>query len=372
MTTPVSPPTPSDGTTPVTDPAPAVAIIVPCHDEEAFVGELLGRLIDQLPSRPGWRAILVDDRSVDATGAILDRAAARHPELLVVHHGHYGSPGGARSAAVAIAEHTAERAGAPRPQWVLTTDVDVVLPDSWLADWAAALAAVHDDETVGAVNGEEAQEHLLEPFPRARQLSGRFGEVVVRSEALVGVTNLNGVNHAVRRSAYETCGPYLQPTAPGPDGPVVLAGEDWDLGVRLRRAGYRIATADVVVADRGRRLLADLRAYLGGTAYEGAFTRVGATAAATDLTEAELDALWSGTARRALLHFYFKPLLAVPSLLEGEVGLSPATVDAMRAWMARWPAPTFAESRNGFLYGRLPRFVDAFVGPVLDELGLSR
>lgn len=372
MTTPVSPPTPTDGHTPVTDAAPAVAIIVPCHDEEAFVGELLDRLVAQLPARPGWRAILVDDRSGDATGAILDRAAAAHPDLIVVHHGHYGSPGGARSAAVALADHAAERAGEPRPQWVLTTDVDVELPATWLADWAAVLAAVHDDETVGAVNGEEAQEHLLDPFPRARYLSGRFGEVVVRSESLVGVTNLNGVNHAVRRSAYETCGPYLQPTTPGPDGPVVLAGEDWDLGVRLRQAGYRIASAEIVVADRGRRLLADLRAYLGGTAYEGAFARVQATAPATDLTTAELDALLAGTARRALLHFYFKPLLAVPSLLDGDVGLSPVTVDAMRAWIARWPAPTFAESRNGFLYGRLPRFVDAFVGPVLDELGLSR
>ena len=372
MTTPVSPPTPSDGTTPVTDPAPAVAIIVPCHNEEAFVGELLDQLVAQLPARSGWRAVLVDDRSGDATGATLDRAATAHPDLFVVHHGHYGSPGGARSAAVVIAEHAAQRAGDPPPQWVLTTDVDVVLPAAWLADWAAALAAVHDDETVGAVNGEEAQQHLLEPFPRARQLSDRFGEVVVRSEALLGVTNLNGVNHAVRRSAYETCGPYLQPTAPGPDGPVVLAGEDWDLGVRLRQAGYRIASADIVVADRGRRLLADLRAYLGGTAYEGAFERVEPTAPATDLTTSELDALWSGTARRALLHFYFKPLLAVPSLLEGDVGLSEATLAAMRAWIARWPAPTFAESRNGFLYGRLPRFVDAFVGPVLDELGLSR
>lgn len=348
--------------------APTATVIVPCHDEEAYLGALLDALVVQLAASPGWRAVLVDDSSIDATGALLDAAQARHGDLLTVHHGRYGSPGGARSAAVALAcaDH------ATSPQWLLTTDVDVVLPDDWLSCWRAALAGVHDDAAVGAVNGEEAQDHLLAPFPNAARLSARFGETVVRSEALVGVTNLNGVNHAVRTSAYLTCGPYLQPTAPGPDGPLVLAGEDWDLGVRLRQAGYRIASADVAVADRGRRLLADLVAYLGGTAYEGPFRRVHASGPPGDLNEAQLAALLPTTARRALNHFYFKPLLALPSLLEGDIGLSAPTVEAMAAWIERWPAPTFAESRNGFLYGRLPRFVDAFAERVLDELSLPR
>ena len=208
------------------------------------------------------------------------------------------------------------------------------------------------------------------PFPNARRVSARFGQVVVRSEDLLGPTNLNGVNHAVRLEAYETAGPYLQPTAPGPDGPVVLAGEDWDLGVRLRLAGYRIAGADVTVADRGRRLLADLQAYLGGTAYEGPFRRVEAAADPEDLDDDVAEVLLAGAARRALLHFYLKPVLACPALLAGEVGLSPSTVAAVRAWMDRWPGPAFVESRNGFIYGRLVRFADAFTDTVLDELGL--
>ncbi len=356
----------------MTYPAPAAAVIVPCHNESAFVAELIDQLVAQLPARAGWLAVLVNDRSSDATGSILDQAAAAHPELLCVHHGAYGSPGAARSAAVAIALHLADQANLARPQWLLTTDVDVVLPGDWLAAWAEVLTAVHADDAVGAVNGREEQDHLLGHFPRARRLSDHFGEVVVRSEALVGVTNLNGVNHAVRLSAYETCGPYLQPSAPGPDGPEVLAGEDWDLGVRLRQAGYRLESADIAVADRGRRLLADLVAYLGGSAYEGAFKRVVQTAPAQDLTAAQVDWLLAGSARRALAHFYFKPLLAMPSLLDGDVGLSVGTVQAMRAWIRRWPSPTFAESRNGFVYGRLPRFVDAFAEVVLGELSLSQ
>lgn len=348
---------------------PPAAVIVPCRDEAAYLPELLASLVPQVADQPGWRLILIDDSSTDATGAMLDEAAEDHPDMVVVRHGRYGSPGAARSAAAAIALHAVH--GRRTPGWLITTDVDVQLPHDWIASWAATLCDVDGDERIGAVNGEERQDHLLEPFPNARALSARFGAVVVRSEALVGPTNLNGVNHAVRTEAYVTCGPYRQPVGEGPDGPVVLAGEDWDLGVRLRLAGYRIAPAEVAVADRGRRLLADLAAYLGGTAYEGAFGRVEAEGPAVDVSDAQLAELLPGTARRALLHFYAKPLLAVPRLLDGPVGLTPATVDALRAWMAAWPSPTFTESRNGFLYGRLPRFVDAFADTVLDQLDLT-
>lgn len=349
---------------------PAATVVVPCRDEAAYLPELLATLVPQVAHQPGWHLVLVDDGSIDATGALLDEAAAEHPEVLTVRHGRYGSPGAARSAAVALAHEAAQRSGRPAPQWLVTTDVDVVLPHDWVAGWAATLCDLHGDATVGAVNGEEQQDHLLEPFPNARRLSERFGTVVVRSEELLGPTNLNGVNHAVRTEAYATGGPYRQPWGEGPDGPVVLAGEDWDLGVRLRLAGYRIAPTEVTVADRGRRLLADLVAYLGGTAYEGAFERVEPNGPPADVSPAELAELLPGTARRALLHFYAKPVLAVPRLLEEPIGLDAATVTRMRDWMARWPSPTFGESRNGFLYGRLPRFVDAFAGEVLEQLGL--
>ncbi|MCC6435529.1 MAG: glycosyltransferase family 2 protein [Acidimicrobiales bacterium] len=347
---------------------PATAVIVPCRDEAAYLPDLLAALVAQVADQPGWRLILVDDSSTDATGAMIDEAADAHPEIVLAHHGDFGSPGAARSAAAAIALGAHDR---PAPRWLLTTDVDVQLPHDWIASWAATLCDVHGDERVGAVNGQEQQDHLLEPFPNAQALSARFGAVVERSEELVGPTNLNGVNHAVRTEAYVTCGPYRQPMGEGPDGPVVLAGEDWDLGVRLRLAGYRIAPAEVAVADRGRRLLADIVAYLGGTAYEGAFGRVEGGGPAVDVSDAQLAGLLPGTARRALLHFYAKPLLAVPRLLDGPVGLQPGTVEEMRAWMAAWPSPSFTESRNGFLYGRLPRFVDAFAATVLDQLDLT-
>ena len=168
----------------------------------------------------------------------------RASPALTVIHGHFGSPGGARTAAASSLTVLAPAgATAPPPDWLLTTDCDVELPDDFVAGWAGQLAAIDGDEAVGAVNGGEEQGHLFDGLPNAAAASGAFGRAAARSEAAVGVINLNGVNHAVRTVAYLTAGPYLQPTALGPHGEVNLAGEDWDLGVRLRLAGCGSRTA---------------------------------------------------------------------------------------------------------------------------------
>lgn len=342
--------------------------MVPCHNEEGYLDILLDGLIAQFAADPdaaaGWSVVLVDDHSTDGTAAIVDAAAAAHPWVTAVH-GRYGSPGGARSvgAAVALATHTP-------PEWLVTVDADVELMPGWLVAWNATFAEVRDDETVGAVNGVELQDHLFASFPNAAAVSRAFGGVIGVSERAIGVTNLNGVNHAVRTSAYLTAGPYLQPTAPGPDGPIVLAGEDWDLGVRIRRAGFRIIDTEAAVRDRGRRLLADVYAYVSGEAYEGAFTRLQPRTKSTDVPAGDVEMLRESAVERSLRHFFFKPLLAGAVPLEA-AGLSADTVAAMREWIARWPHPTFEESRNGFIFGRLQRFSAAFTQAVCADLGIT-
>jgi len=356
----------------VSRPAPAggglsVAILLPCHDEAEHLPSLLGSLLPQVEERPGWQIVAVDDASTDTTGAILDEAATRSPALRVLHT-RFGSPGAART--VAAESVTVLGHGVP-PDWLLTTDCDVQLPDDFVATWAARIAEVHADDAVGALNGGEEQGHLFVGLPNAARASGAFGRAAGRAEAAVGVTNLNGVNHAVRTTAYLTAGPYLQPTALGPQGEVNLAGEDWDLGVRLRLAGFTIDECTASVRDRGRRLLADVHAYLTGEAYEGPFRRVHADGAPVDVGPEVADAVAVATVDRVLVHFFFKIVLADPRLLARDLGLDPATVAAMRAWIERWPSPTFAESRHGFVYGRLPRFAAAFMTEVRRQLGLD-
>lgn len=348
--------------------APRVTIVLPCHNEAEFLPSLLDALLPQLLTQPGWQLVAVDDNSTDATGSILDHAADRDAQVRVIH-GLFGSPGAARAAgtaAVTILGH-----GAP-PDWLLTIDCDVEIPADFVSGWHTRIAEVHGDESIGALNGGEDQQHLYDGLPNAQRAAAKFGAAAGRSEAAVGIVNLNGVNHAVRTTAYLTAGPYEQPMIVGPDGEVNLAGEDWDLGVRLRLAGFRIDECAVTVRDRGRRLLADVTAYLTGEAYEGEFRRVHATGARADIDEPTAIVIGDNTVDRVLVHFFFKILLADPSLIHTDIGLSAQTVAAMRAWIARWPSPTFTQSRHGFVYGRLPRFAAAFTSDVRQQLGLAR
>jgi biofilm PGA synthesis N-glycosyltransferase PgaC len=68
---------------PKLDHYPAVAVIVPCYNEEKNIRETLEALT-QL-NYPDYEVIAVNDGSSDRTGLILDEMAARHDRIRVVH-----------------------------------------------------------------------------------------------------------------------------------------------------------------------------------------------------------------------------------------------------------------------------------------------
>jgi glycosyltransferase involved in cell wall biosynthesis len=342
-------------------------VIIPCFNEEGYIDRLLATMLPQLLTDDRWRVVLVDDSSTDATPKLLALAAMTHRSRLSIITGRYGSPGGSRSAGAAAAMATSELA----PEWLVTVDADVEVSGDWLAKWNTTFDAIDGDETVGAVNGGEIQNHLYTDHPNARKVSTAFGLGLSTGERLAGITNLNGVNHAVRSIAYLTAGPYLQPTAPSPDGMISLAGEDWDLGVRLRRAGFRIVETPASVIDRGRRFLADVHAYVSGEAYEGAFQRLKPSGGPKDISSDDVTSLVDSAIERSLRHFLLKPILAGAVALALVEGLSGSTRQAMSDWMIRWPHPTFEESRNGFIFGRLERFSHAVMDAVRRDLNLQ-
>lgn len=75
-----------------------MTVIVPGRDIAAFAPAALDSLRAQ--TLPSWRAILVDDGSVDETGRIFAAAASADPRFTVLHHAEPRGLGGARNAAL--------------------------------------------------------------------------------------------------------------------------------------------------------------------------------------------------------------------------------------------------------------------------------
>ena len=97
---------------------PLVSIIVPGRDEGAMIEQALRSLLAL--DYPQLEIIAVDDRSQDATGAVMDRLAAVDPRLQVVHVTEL--PAGWLGKNYAM--HRA--ATIARGEWLLFTDGDIV------------------------------------------------------------------------------------------------------------------------------------------------------------------------------------------------------------------------------------------------------
>ena len=105
------------------DELPAVSIVVPARNEERGVEAALRSVLAQRGART--EVIVVDDRSEDATGAILDRMAAENPRLRVVHVAEL--PAGWLGKNHALELGAASATG----ELLLFTDADVVMaPDT--------------------------------------------------------------------------------------------------------------------------------------------------------------------------------------------------------------------------------------------------
>ena len=98
---------------------PSLAVVIAARDEAAMIGRAVRSLLDQ--DYPVLDVIVVDDRSTDGTGAILDGLADEETNLSVAHvdelpDGWLGKT------------HAMQRgAEATDAAWVLFTDGDVIL-----------------------------------------------------------------------------------------------------------------------------------------------------------------------------------------------------------------------------------------------------
>ena len=202
---------------------PTLAMIVAARDEAGMVGPAARSMLAQ--DYPGLELIVVDDRSVDATGAILDDLAAGEPRLKVAHV--RDLPAGW------LGKTNALQAGADATSaaWLLFTDADVVFLRPEVVRRAVAMAEADGLDHVALlpeVPSDSAGERLfLSLFGLLFALQGMPARVRDRSsKAHAGV----GAFNLVRAEPFRAIGGFRRLA--------LSVDDDMRLGQALKFAGY--------------------------------------------------------------------------------------------------------------------------------------
>ncbi|HEV2131750.1 MAG TPA: glycosyltransferase family 2 protein [Longimicrobiaceae bacterium] len=203
--------------------APSVSVVIAARDEERSIEEALRSVLRQEYEQ--FEVIVVDDRSRDATGAILDQVAVKQPRLHVVHV--------AELPAGWLGKNHALHCGTQRARGdvLLFTDADVVMEPTALA------------RAVGFLLREELDHLAVAPRVVTR---GALLDLVVgtfsiffgqysrpwkardpRSKQHIGI----GAFNLLRTEVYGAVGGH-RPIAMRPD-------DDMKLGKLVKKNGYR-------------------------------------------------------------------------------------------------------------------------------------
>ncbi|HEX2055724.1 MAG TPA: glycosyltransferase [Nitrospiraceae bacterium] len=111
---------------------PSLSVVVPCYNAADTVGAQLNALADQQWSRP-WEVIVVDNRSTDASAAVIEQYTRRFPHFRLIEAP--ARQGQSYALNVGIAASTADA--------IAICDADDLVAPGWVAAMGDALAA-HD------------------------------------------------------------------------------------------------------------------------------------------------------------------------------------------------------------------------------------
>lgn len=204
---------------------PKLSVVVPARDEAAEIGPALQSLLDQ--DYPELEMILVDDRSTDATGAIMELAAARDGRVKVVHVAEL--PEGWLGKVHALHRGLAESAG----EFVIFTDADVHFSRGTLRK-AMAYCLEQRLDQLAAYPGLRRSGFLLDAMISAfiRQLILATRPWRVREPDSTAFTGIGAFN-LVRRAAFDA--------TPGFEWLRLEIADDMGLGLMMKRSGARCA-----------------------------------------------------------------------------------------------------------------------------------
>lgn len=200
---------------------PSVTVLIPAHNEEKVIGQLLKRLIG-LSYKGSYDVIVVDDASQDRTGEIADKiaAATRKPRIHVVHRaeGGYGKP-------LALNEALAYASG----EILVFFDADYIPKKGVIQLLLRGFSRPDVAAVQGYISVRNHSRALISKVVRLERLAGYRISQHARGE-LGLMPQLGGTVMAVRRQVLKELSGF---------NPEALA-EDTDLTVRLILHGYRV------------------------------------------------------------------------------------------------------------------------------------
>ena len=343
----------------------ALGVVVPVLNEATSLPRLLFRLDAAHARVPKDRVtiVIVDNGSTDDSHEIATVWAREHSWARSALEPEVG-PGHARARGAAILLDEWRSNAERLPAWLVSCDADNEPGLSHLVEWCDVLSAT----TADVVTGSYAfPSDAVAAIPSARALLSVWIATVELAEQLVGVVNISGSNHAVRADCLAAAGGYQQPCSERFGGSTIVSGDDWDLGLRARRAGLQVSRTPITVTTSPRRFAQDPLGYLSGRAHDGVFQRV----EATGRVERELPwkEAFPAVVRRALTHFVLKPVLAglaLDALAAERIGVTQQSVCALSALQGTG-ASAWEHSRDEFVYEMLPAH-SAVVDRVAKEL----
>lgn len=188
-----------------------VSVLIPCYNRAAHIGKVIEAV--QAQSHPAYEIIVVDDASTDESREVVGRL----PVKLICHATNQG-PAVARNTALQVANG----------DLLLYIDADAYAENNLIEVLLAAYREA--DASTGGIGGRGIECHLESLYDRWRNNHARqdFGP-----RPRQNVPYLYGLCASFKKKVLEEVGGF-DPFFP------VNAGEDLDLGYRLKRAGYRL------------------------------------------------------------------------------------------------------------------------------------
>lgn len=237
---------------------PSVSVVVPARNEEANLERCIRSLVAVDYPAEHLQIIVVDDRSDDRTGEILDRMAGEFPTIVPLHRTEHEVDPNLRGKPGALQYGIEHSTGS----LILMTDADCIVSPGWVR----GMVNQFTDDRVGLVAGLTSitSSSFLD---RVQDVEWTY----TQSMAAGGVGNgvplgCFGNNLAVRRAAFEAVGGYHD-IAFSVTEDLALQSAIFDAGWRLRHAIHPMTSVETLPVHTLREYIKQRHRWVrGGTA----------------------------------------------------------------------------------------------------------